>query len=434
MVSPPGQILSTPSTYKGRILFTENDNGNLLIYNYEKKAMNLIPSGFSGVYGASAQYIIPPVRRLRNGFTVTLMPDPPFYALINLDARKVIWWREIDVSEAFSASIVDMDLNGVEEIVITGLGEASYSTDLGKIYVLDSRNGETKWVVNITGRPLNLALTDVNNDGVLDIIVSTVHKSFIYCLNGVDGDLLWRVSDTESILPLAIGDVDGDGEPNIIYSGGYGAYFDIFYWFLSNSSRNYVGVIDAASGEEKYRIYFNAPVLSPITYDVNSDEIEEIIALTINGNFSIISERKIIYSDKENITTFAAPAIGNIDNDPEPEIIIARRGIEIYTIGTNKRNGWFQIGFDNKHLFYRDSDGDWVEDYQERHYGLDPLKNDTDGDGISDYEEIVPRENNKFNQAYLIIITAIAIPIIALGIKIIENRKSAFISSSKKKA
>ncbi len=421
LVSFPGQILSTPSTYNGKILFTENDNGNLMIYDYRKREMRMIPYGFSGISGASAQHIIPPVRKLRNGVTATIMPDPPYYALINVNNGKVIWWRKIDISEAFSASIVDMDLDGVEEVVITGTSEVSYSTDIGSIYVLSSVGGEVEWAANMTGRPLNIALTDVNGDGVLDVIVSTVHKGFIYCFNGVNGELLWSVSETKSVFPIAIGDVDGDGKPDIVYSGGYGEYFDEFYWFISNSSESYIGVIDATTGEEKYRISFNAPVLAPIIYDVNGDGIEEIIALAMNGNFSIIERDRVIYSDREKAAIMAAPAIGNIDNDQEKEIIIARSSIEIYKLNTSKKGGWPQIGFSSEHLFYRDSDGDWIEDYQEKHYGLDPLKNDTDGDGINDYDEIVPKKNNFQPWIYLLSIILIAIP--ATTLLIIKRSK-----------
>jgi outer membrane protein assembly factor BamB len=168
-------------------------------------------------------------------------------------------------------------------------------------------------------------LTDLNNDGIFDIVVNC-HNSTVYAINGKNDNLFWSVSipDTESNSSLAPGNFNNDGVPDFL-----------LYCMEGKWPENVGGLeiaLDGATGKmiRKYQIGCTG-FSSPLTADLNNDGYDEVL-VSVNEfdcdarNFANMKTRVVvldIYRDStgqlgdlfdfKNIAT--TPWLGDVDKN-----------------------------------------------------------------------------------------------------------------------
>jgi hypothetical protein len=155
-----------------------------------------------------------------------------------------------------AVAVADMDLDGVNEIVI-----GTYSN----FFVFDGINGATKsHLVAETGRNYGLmVIQDINGSGYPDIVMLASNlREHITVIENHEGkylELLWdRLFEQNypndykelKVYENSIFDYDGDGKTEILYG--------LFDELDGNKWRTYI--VDALSGEEKYRIDDSMPL------------------------------------------------------------------------------------------------------------------------------------------------------------------------------
>jgi len=132
----------------------------------------------------------------------------------------LIWEKTLQGTAIYPPSIGDVNGNGFLEIVqVTGGIPAS-----GRIYVVDKDGNDLPaWPVNLNNNWIICApaLSDLNNDGKLEIIVNerdgSAGKTHIFKYDGASLNNNWPVSlDGVPAVTPSVGDVDNDGIKDIV--------------------------------------------------------------------------------------------------------------------------------------------------------------------------------------------------------------------------
>jgi hypothetical protein len=176
------------------------------------------------------------------------------------------------MGQAGNVAIADFDGDGVPDLVVadttanavhvlSGTGKGTYGSQ--RDYVLD-------------GVPVVITATDINRDGVLDIVVGTANRHIDLLLGNSDGTLQPPRSLPLSFAPghTLFGDVNGDGLTDIIAVGQAGSSS------LSVLLGNGDGTFDAATNYTIPKLWDgNSAVLA----DLNGDSVLDILLVTNNS-------------------------------------------------------------------------------------------------------------------------------------------------------
>ena len=105
-------------------------------------------------------------------------------------AGDVLWKTKLPNSTDSPPSVADLDGDGRVEIVV---GTMSLADRHGRVVAIDAATREQKWIAKIPGHVQSEpALVDLNDDGVLDAIVTTWRgDKAVHALDGKNGAELW---------------------------------------------------------------------------------------------------------------------------------------------------------------------------------------------------------------------------------------------------
>jgi hypothetical protein len=157
---------------------------------------------------------------------------------------------------SYSAPVMgDIDGDGKDEVVVVDGTSAPTTVRVVKNYSILWERTISYYGATIGGTPI---LSDLNNDGILDVIVGASEPKTVV-LDGLTGNIIWEVEDVFSYT-IVTGDINGDGMDDVITADGYLYVFD---------GRN--GNLICKSRENK--AYIGVQVA-----DIDSDGILEIIA------------------------------------------------------------------------------------------------------------------------------------------------------------
>lgn len=163
----------------------------------------------------------------------------------------------------------------------------------------------------------NVALTDLNGDGIDDILWATNNKIFAYA----HGGLLWeRTLSAVAIFPPSVGDIDGDGQPEIVQATGG----------LQVSPRVYAFELDGSdAGGWPVSLNNNWVLSAPALSDLDGDGALEVVVSErdfpigyvhiLKGDGSSFSSAWPVELDG---TPAVTPSIGDMDGDGEKDIVI----------------------------------------------------------------------------------------------------------------
>jgi outer membrane protein assembly factor BamB len=213
-----------------------------------------------------------------------------------------------------SPSAADLDNDGFYEIVFT-----TYTND-GRAHCINAEDGSVKWIYDIGGcgdvAPL---IYDMNQDGVLDVVVNGSCNPTIFCIDGNSGDLLWSMPSGGGDSPPTAADMDGDGMPEVLFG-------------------NFNGELRILNGEDgtlaqSFQVTgLGALQTEPTLADVDDDGDLDILAANyfyndglyvwafdFDGN--MLWENQII-DPEADLHAYHGGAVADIDNDGKLEYVI----------------------------------------------------------------------------------------------------------------
>ncbi|MEM2129460.1 MAG: FG-GAP-like repeat-containing protein, partial [Candidatus Bathyarchaeia archaeon] len=147
------------------------------------------------------------------------------------------WRRNLGANAGTYIGPLAADINGDGrlEVVVTGgtVDNAEY-TGMGIVTALDGTTGNVVWQNTVLGVTMHtpFEIHDINNDGLLEIIVSGTYPTV---LHGTNGSIYWQNPNVCSYnLYSPVADIDADGYYEIFCSAGRAPWIgDDYFWVLS---------------------------------------------------------------------------------------------------------------------------------------------------------------------------------------------------------
>jgi outer membrane protein assembly factor BamB len=228
----------------------------------------------------------------------------------------VLWCYTTQYYIGAPPSAGDIDNDGKPEIVV---GSEDY-----KIYALNGEDGSLLWsydtgyfVWRCTPR-----IVDLDRDGKVEVVAWSGDNK-LFALNGEDGSLKWtyKGADGDDALfistSVSINDIDGDGKLEVIAPG------DKLY---------------ALNGEDGSLLWFypfedGAYGFFSMVSDVDMDGENEVIFGYLNMLYAIKGKNGSLlwsYKKQTEVGRWCDPAIGDVDNDGKPEIVIGAEKLYVF--------------------------------------------------------------------------------------------------------
>jgi len=210
---------------------------------------------------------------------------------------------------------------------------------------------------------------DVNGDGFLDIIFGC-DNGCLYAINGINGSLIWKFKtngfiqsspaliDFNGTIYIVFGSYDGNiyllfglnGSPvwvyptrNAIYSSPLIIFNDQSFLIVQLSSDGYLYFINGLSGKLVKRIYVGYSDSSPSYFDVDGDNVSEVIVFG-NSKLYVIDLKDYSINSTMNFygNPESSPVVYDVNNDGFGEIFIGYMGV--YCLSYSKRGVLWKFG------------------------------------------------------------------------------------------
>lgn len=290
---------------------------------------------------------------------VVVISDGRDHYLFVLNEDNLFEWNEDKVgAPSFSLDVADLENDGDNEIII--------GTKNKKVVVLDGER-DARWEADLNNLPYYVEASDLDNDGMLEVIVMDnqyLREAQIYVFD-LSGKLLWKYLIDKGIYQpsrqsLAVEDINNDGMKEIIFATSkeglgvlnnkgnilwryplQGVVSAVHVDDIDNdggsdilvASPPYLYAIDGR-GEMRWKALVNASMFSIKTGNLNSDPLKE-IAVGTGESIQIFNYRGellgewILATKKETKTVeFRNICIADLDNDGVNEIVVGLNIIE----------------------------------------------------------------------------------------------------------
>lgn len=269
---------------------------------------------------------------LVNGATGTALNDPDS-SLHNL--------------EPFSApALGDVDGDGVLEIVAGAKSGYVVAIDVDPSTWTTSE----KWRSPVLDNPLSTSplLYDVDNDGALEVVVST--RFGLVCLDAATGTVEWT-SRARSLVfvasPTLVGDLDGDGASEILYADAFGELY-----VVSGADGSTLRTVDLWAAGLKPNMVVHTPVVADVDGDGKLEAIisvgREVFGDTGSGWYrtGFSGAVVVVHLDTGGVDVVSPPtggalfawfsqpalAAGDVDGDGRAEIFVGSANGKVYRV------------------------------------------------------------------------------------------------------
>jgi hypothetical protein len=214
----------------------------------------------------------------------------------------------------------DIDQDSMQEVV--------FAQSWQHIYVYDVDIKTTKYGIDTDLDIQSLLLTDVNKDGIDEIIYGDGQWGSVHCFNSVSRERIWKVANPEhGVAAINYADLNNDGNKELIWSAGWTSTGADYLYIYNVAESNLIWRSDDIVG----------PFYAVASGDVDGDGKSEIVAVSYasvsgyEGGILVImdaetnqlkwkSSGNFFY---QNWTGLFNILIDDVDNDGSNEIIIA---------------------------------------------------------------------------------------------------------------
>ena len=217
------------------------------------------------------------------------------------------------ISESSVSAVVDINLDGVEEVVV---GNAMYMASGGLV------NADPALEDGM------VAIANLDDDPEGEVILSTWNT---IRANDTDGSTLWGPYDIPGaniVSPAAVEDIDVDGEPEIVVAGGNEI------WALSKD-----GIVEWSSP-----VTDSSGASGAAIFDFEGDGYPEVVyadetqLVAYDGRDGTI---KFQTYDHASVTMMDNPVIADVDADGHAEVVVVHSGNgRAFSVYGDANNSW----------------------------------------------------------------------------------------------
>ncbi len=213
-----------------------------------------------------------------------------------------------------------------------------------------------KWTYPSTAVDCEVAVGDVDGDGIPEVVMADFYASAMRALKGNTGATLWTTytgSSYPSICPV-LSDLNGDGNLEVV----------------GISSTDYVAVFRGNDGIQIWTRSITVSYGAPTAYDVNGDGTVEVVVVSNDGwvyalrgtDGGTVWIRNVGSGDNNS----SRPAVGDVNGDGSPEVVVMSANGTVYVFR----------GSDGSVLWTRN-----IGSYSAYWFSSSPSIGDVDGDG-----------------------------------------------------
>jgi len=252
-----------------------------------------------------------------SGFNEIVLSSGSIYKLNSNDLTTV--WTFSSSNENLM-EISDIDKDSRKELIVT--------QSWNKLFVYDVETKTAKYTI-VPDRSIQaLTVTDVDNDGVEDILYGDDQWGNVYAHNGLNGSLLWTIANPEhGVSNINFADVNNDGAKELIWGAGW-----------TSTGSDYLYIYDTSKSSLLWRSEdVRGPFNAISTGDVDEDGQDEIVAVSLNSESEYESGVLIILNAQTNKVKWISNgsffenawedvynvSIGDVNNDGKNEIVVA---------------------------------------------------------------------------------------------------------------
>ena len=248
-------------------------------------------------------------------------------------------------------AVADIDGDGKADLVVV-----NRSTNTFSIFRNTSNNSQPVFAAKVDfitdSTPSSVAIGDLDGDGKPDIVITNMftNKISVYRNTAVSGSISANslaaqvsfIADTLALpTSVAIGDLNGDGKPDLAVTNSYYNTVSV----LKNISK--VGNIDMNSFSPAVDFITGLGPTSVAITDIDGDGKQDLVVSNLNAKTISVFRNKVT-SNTIDTTSFSAKvdfkvgtgpnalAIGDINVDGKPDVIVANQGSNTLSILTNK--------------------------------------------------------------------------------------------------
>ena len=243
---------------------------------------------------------------------------------------QIRWWHDLNAPSFGSAAAADLDGDGRLEIAF-----GTYFND-EHLYVLNGEDGSLLWKYDTGGcNDASPVIADVDLDGVQEVVLAASSACRVFCFNGADGTVEWSFSTGSNCLdsPPAVADLDQDEKPEIVLGAWHGYVYCLngengsLCWKASLGTNSYI-----QSG--------------PNVLDLDGDGALDVVVAQWMGDQRVYAlkgtDGSVLWSsDLPQDHMYHGGSFGDIDEDGKPEIVIGCYDSRLYVLnGENGRPAW----------------------------------------------------------------------------------------------
>ncbi len=238
--------------------------------------------------------------------------------VLNGKTHKVEWNSMVAFGE--DIELADIDQDGIDEIV----GRKDYFN----VFAFDGQSHDVLWQLSTEYDMRSLAVTDFENDGILEILLGQQQGGHVECYNAANRELLWKIEGKDNSIPsICTGDPDNDGKQELIWGDGD--------W---SSGPDFLNIADV---ETQTLEWGSLDLVGPFCVEVDDIDNDGRIDLLAGSNKSdngysngmlfvydaiTHEKKKVLYENDETRGYIDWVKSFNINSTPEKEIFIGANG------------------------------------------------------------------------------------------------------------